>query len=108
LIKTTLGLQACSAAMASSNHVYVSVRYVWCTWSLTECPLGDDRWWILLQAPSYFGASPGGDAMYLAGRVVSVMIWLVDMRCSMTFVIEVGSLRADGRLSPRMNCGGPV
>jgi hypothetical protein len=41
--------------------------------------------------------------MYLAGRVVSLRIWLVDVRFSMSFVIEVGSLRADGKLSPRMN-----
>jgi len=58
--------------------------------------------------PSCFGASPSGDAMYLAGRVVSLRIWLLDARFSMSFVIEVGSLSADGKFSPRMNCGGPV
>jgi len=57
--------------------------------------------------PSCFGASPNGDAMYLAGRVVSLRIFLVDRHFSMSFVIEVGLLRADGRCSPRMNCGGP-
>jgi hypothetical protein len=58
--------------------------------------------------PICFGANPSGDAMYLAGRVVSLRMRLVDARCSMSFVIEVGSLRADGRYSPRMACGGPV
>jgi len=46
--------------------------------------------------------------MYSAGRVVSLRIWLADAHFSMSFVIEVGSLRADGRFSPRMNCRGPV
>jgi len=53
---------------------------------------------------SCVGASPSGDAMYLAGRVVSLKVGLVDTRFSMSFVIEVGSLRANGRFSPRMNC----
>ena len=46
--------------------------------------------------------------MYLAGRVVSLTIWLVDMSFSMAFVIELGSLRADGKFSPSMSGGGPV
>jgi hypothetical protein len=46
--------------------------------------------------------------MYLVGRVVSLRIWLVVVCFSMSFVIEVGSFRADARFSPRMNCGGPV
>ena len=57
--------------------------------------------------PSCIGASPSGDAMYLAGRVLSLRIWLVDARFTMSFAIKVGSLRADGKFSPRMNCGGP-
>ena len=58
--------------------------------------------------PSCFSASPSGDAMYLADRVVSLSIWLVDARFLMSFMIEVGLLRADSKFSPRMNCGGPV
>jgi len=108
LIKTALGPQACTAATVSSNRVYVSVPHAWGIYSLTECPLGDDRWWILLQVLSCFGASPSGDAMYLVGRVVSLRICPVDARFLMSFVIEVGSLRADGRFPQRMNCGGPV
>jgi len=50
--------------------------------------------------PSCFGASPSDDAMYFAGRVVSLTISLVDAPLSMSFVIEVGSLMADDRFSP--------
>jgi hypothetical protein len=58
--------------------------------------------------PSCFGLSVSGDAMYLAGSVVSLRIWLVETHFLMSFVIEVGSLIADGSTSQRMNCGRPV
>jgi len=96
LIKTAPGPQPCTAATALSKRVYVSLPHAWGILSLTGCPPGDDRWWLLLPVPSCFGASPSGDAMYLAGRVVSLRIWLVDARFSMSFVIEMGTLRDDG------------
>ena len=58
--------------------------------------------------PSCFGASPCGDAMYPAGRVLNVRTWLVDARFSMSFVIEVGSLRPDDWVYLRIHCGGHV
>ena len=58
--------------------------------------------------PTCFGAIPSVDAMCFAGTVVSLRICLLDTQFSMTFMIEEGSLRADGRFSPRMNCGGHV
>jgi len=108
LIKTAPGPQAGTAATALSNRVYVSVPHALGILSLSRCPLGDDRWWFLLPVPSCFGASPSGDGMYLAGRVVSLRSWLMDARFSMSCVIEVGSLRDDGKFTPSMNFGGPV
>jgi len=40
--------------------------------------------------PSCFGASPSGDAMYLARTVMSPRICLVEAGCAMSFLIEVG------------------
>jgi len=67
-MKTAPGPQASTAAAASSSLVYVSVPHAWGIESLTECPLGDNGWWILLEVPSCFNGSPSGDAMDLACR----------------------------------------
>jgi len=58
--------------------------------------------------PSRFGASPSSDTMYLAGRGLGLWIWLVDAHFSMSVMMEVESLSADGKFSSRSNCGGPV
>lgn len=96
-MKTDPCPQASTAAMASSNRLNLSVPHARGILSLTECPVGDDRWCILLQVPPCFGASPNGDFVYLAGRVVTLRICLVDAHFSMSFVIDMRWFRADIR-----------
>ena len=50
--------------------------------------------------PSCFGASPSGDFMYSSGRAVCLRIYLVNARFLMSFVIAVGSLRAEWQVVP--------